>query len=321
MVSKTINNCAKLEETKKMTFNETKSNYQIVEFGDKKSREEINERVKRGPIKKTDKYKYLGEIVNNKGTHKDSIENKEKKIHGLAKAITKNAEHTGERYGKVVEKLYLTTARPYLTFNMETWSAISRSEMASVEKMQKDVLFKVYETPKSTPYEPFLSEIGIWPMRHYINYKRLLLLYNLINSPTEDRVATKILKVQMDNDTPNCWYSELKEQCEQYEIDMTKVKEITKNAWKKIIRKAITKTFESEEWVNRTKSRFCKNSSRKKYVDETDKNTMKEIMRVRLNMVNMKMNFRNQHKQQDARNAWFVIRQMIRRNIYLSAKR
>ena len=103
-VSKTINNCAKMEGKKKMTFNDTKSNYQILEFGDKRNRIEIRERVKKGPIEKIDKYKYLGEYVNNKGTYEDSIANKEKKIQGIKKAIRKKMQSPQEIY---MEKLLI----------------------------------------------------------------------------------------------------------------------------------------------------------------------------------------------------------------------
>ncbi|XP_066934534.1 uncharacterized protein [Clytia hemisphaerica] len=294
-VSKTIDNCARMEEKKRMTFNETKSNYQILEFGEKRDRVEIKKRVKKGPIIKTDKYKYLGDYVNNKGTYKDTIQNKEKKIYGITKAIIKDADCTGESYGKVVNKLYLTKALPYVTSNMETWSAISKSEMASIEKMQKDMLLRIYGMPKTTPYEPFLSELGIWPIRHYINYKKLLLLHNLINSPDE-RVAAKILKAQMENQIRNCWYSELKERCDQYEIDTTSVKDISKNEWKKRIRKAITKSIENEEWTKRTKSRNSKGFERKKYLDETDKATMRNILSMKVNMIEVKMNYKGKYR-------------------------
>ena len=110
-VGKTIGNCRKIEERKKMTFNEKKSNYQIIEFGKKRERKDLEERVKKGPIKKTNKYKYLGEHVNNKANYDDSLSNKERKVPGVAKAIKKNAESAGNLHGKVADKLYDTGFR------------------------------------------------------------------------------------------------------------------------------------------------------------------------------------------------------------------
>ena len=197
-------------------------------------------------------------------------------------------------YGRIVNKLYLTKALPYVSSNMETWSAISKGEMISVERMQKDILMRLYGMPKTTPYEPFLSEVGIWPMKHYINYKKLLLLHNLVKS-SEERVAANILKAQIENEILKCWYSELKGHCDQYQIDTTKVKEMTKNTWKKMIRKAITERVQNEEWTKQTKSRNCKVFGRKKYLDETDKGTMRNILRMRLNMIEVKMNYKGKY--------------------------
>ena len=293
-VQKTIGNCRTIEEKKKMTFNETKSNYQIIEFGKKRERKDLEERVKKGLIKKTNKYKYLGEHVNNKANYDDSLSNKERKVPGVAKAIKKNAESAGNLHGKVADKLYDTTGLPYISFNMETWTNIQKQELKRIEKLQKDILTTIYGMPRTTPYEAFLSELGTWPLSHYVGYKKLLLLHNLMHSEN-NRVAKQVLLDQMNKRIPNCWYDEIKEISHIYNIELEKVKTTSKGEWKKTIKGAINKTVEKGKWRENTKSRFVKSCKREKYVDETNKDEMTGIMKLRLNMIDLRMNYKGKY--------------------------
>ena len=71
---------------------------------------------------------------------------------------------------------------------------------------------------------------------------------------------------------------------------------MTKNEWKKSIKKLIETKVENEDWRKRTKSRFVTDMKRENYVDETDKMTMRNIMKIRLNMLELKANFKGNHK-------------------------
>ena len=293
-VGKVIGNCRTIEERKKMTFNEKKSNYQILEFGKKRERKEIDERVKKGPIKRTNNYKYMGEHVNNKANYDDSIDHKEKKVPGVSKAIKVNAESAGNLHGQVADKLYNTSALPYISFNMETWTNIQKQEMARIEKLQKDILTTIYGMPRTTPYEAFLSELGVWPMRHYVGYKKLLLLHNLMHSEN-NRVAKQVLLDQINKNIPNCWYEEIKQMSQNYQIELNNVTNSSKGEWVESIKRAINETVESGNWRESTKSRFVKSCKREKYIDETSKEETRKIMKVRLNMLDLKMNYKGKY--------------------------
>ena len=59
-IRKGINNCARMEKEKKISFSLKKTKYMIVKTG---REEEINETVKAGRIQRTDKCKYLGMTI------------------------------------------------------------------------------------------------------------------------------------------------------------------------------------------------------------------------------------------------------------------
>ena len=62
-IRKGINNCARMEKEKKISFGLKKTKYMIVKTG----REEINETVKAGRIQRTDKCKYLEMTISTDG--------------------------------------------------------------------------------------------------------------------------------------------------------------------------------------------------------------------------------------------------------------
>ena len=63
-IMKGINNCARIEKEKKISFGLEKAKYMIVRTG---REEEINETVKAGRIQRTDKCKYLGITISTDG--------------------------------------------------------------------------------------------------------------------------------------------------------------------------------------------------------------------------------------------------------------
>ena len=65
-IRKGINNCAKMEKEKKISFGLKKTKYMIVKTG-REEEEEINETVKAGRIRRIDKCKYLGIIISTDG--------------------------------------------------------------------------------------------------------------------------------------------------------------------------------------------------------------------------------------------------------------
>ena len=66
-IRKGINNCAKMEKEKKISFGLKKTKYMIVKTGREEEEEEINETVKAGRIQRTHKCKYLGITISTDG--------------------------------------------------------------------------------------------------------------------------------------------------------------------------------------------------------------------------------------------------------------
>jgi hypothetical protein len=296
-IEETIRNCRELEIRKKMTFNNEKSNYQILKFSNQKA-EEIKEKVKKGTISRTKTYKYLGDIINEAGNYKEAIQSRSNKQNYIITMLKDHATKSGPMYTQVIQKLFDAIVIPILTYNTETWSNITKEETEKIEKIQKNILLKIYQMPQSTPYNAFLSEVGIWPIQIYIKYKKLLFLHQLLKSEKE-RFARIILIEQQKNSIPKCWYSEIKVLSNQLQVnvDFEEVMNYTKNEWKKYINKAINKRISKELEETGTKGRFMDGTNRRKrYIDSGNVKTTTGIMRIRLNMVEVKCNYKGKYK-------------------------
>jgi hypothetical protein len=298
MVIGTIDNCRKLERMKKMTFNNQKSQYQILNFSTNKTPEEIKEKVKKGEIKRTHIYKYLGEIITENGSMEESIKGRMSKTNYITSVIKQYARKTGPLYIKIVNKLYLAIASPIILYNTETWTNVKKKEIQNLEVIQKDILYKLYKLPQSTPYYGVLSEMHIWTVEIQIKNKKLLLMHSLINSDDE-RIAKKVLSEQIKKEVSHCWYSELEVIADECEIDIS-IKNITtktKAEWKKIVKIKCNKMMEKVMVINKgTKLRFTKKEWIKhEYINEIDGHNVIEILKMKMNMIEVKTNYKGKY--------------------------
>ena len=128
-------------------------------------------------------------------------------------------------------------------------------------------------------------------------------LYYLINSP-EERIARRIIIQQvMEGSRRKSWYSEIAKKAEEYEIEVgiKKVVESRKSDWKKYIKMKIENKVEKDirkKAETSTKLRFLKtiNFKKQEYLRVGNARQCSKIMMIRLNMTDLKANYKNQNK-------------------------
>ena len=187
-------------------------------------------------------------------------------------------------------------------FNTETWVNVSNQEIKSMNQGHYHALRKIFEQRESTPYYGILMETGIWPYSYVILYKRLMYFHHLLHSD-ERRIARQIVINQMKGlGKGKTWYQDgvrgwlTKFGLEKNEEEMLK---ISKSAWKKAVKEKIESTVKAElekEAKTKTKLRFTTTFGRQDYTKECRMEEVKMIMKIRLNMVELKANFRGKYK-------------------------
>ena len=121
-IRKGIRNCRKMETLKKFEYGLTKTKIMIVRTG-KGEVEQIQERVHQGTVLETDKYKYLGMIINTEGNLKDHMQEmwqKSNKILLQINAIGAKSQ-VGTEEIRVKLKLFELCLMPAILHGLAAW--------------------------------------------------------------------------------------------------------------------------------------------------------------------------------------------------------
>ena len=137
-------------------------------------------------------------------------------------------------------------------------------------------------------------ETGTWPGEQRIQYATLMLYYNIKNSNGERRI-NKMIEEQEKKNYSNTFYKRVQQITKTLEIEIDKVTGKKKSTWKKEVEdKVISKVKKRmiEEMAGRTKCRTIENDkwARKEYIEESNSGTIKDTVKIRLQMWELKAN-------------------------------
>ena len=159
-IRKGINNCARMEKERKISFGLKKTKYMIVKTG--REEEEINETMKAGRIQRTDKCKYLGITISTDGQLTEHIKELNTRCDIINREICAIGVKTqvGKEEVRVKLKLFETCLIPALLYGMEVWKKLSKMEIQHLEKIQGKALKRIFSLPITTPYIGLIIEAG-----------------------------------------------------------------------------------------------------------------------------------------------------------------
>jgi hypothetical protein len=288
VVEKIMRNCVQMETEKKWEFSIEKSNWMVMKTGKRNEEvQDIKVKVKQGEIERAEIYKYLGNWLNEQGNMDTQLQVMESRIGEIVRETNIIAGKEVVGYLEVQVKLFLyeRTIISTMYYNIEAWSNIRKADEERMEVIQGKLIKKLLKLPKTTPYWGVLMELGIWPIKWQIVYKKLMLLHNLLNSD-DDRTAKQVITEQRDNNEEECWYSEMRDVMVNLGI-VRDPAEATKEEWKRKAKETISVKVkeEAEEKIRVMKKlRFCQRHGRKEYIDEMEGDDVIETMRIKLNM-------------------------------------
>lgn len=292
-----ISNCHSMEKLKGFTFNTKPEKSAILTVHGKKEQEEaIKGEVKNGLIGKVKEYKYLGEWYTDKGTHELSLKKRKEKMEYMMHEIMKygDTNKVGQMALEIRLKIYETVVVPTIFANVETWSHIKEAEIKELEGIQYRLLRGSLEQKMNTPYWGLLAETGVWPVENRIEYKKIMLYHNIVTSE-EKRLIKEIVEDQVNAPYEKCWGLSIIRICKKYKIKIEDIpsysKQVLKREIKDKIREEIKQKIE-EKRREMKKLRFVKENGRQDYILKLDTRVAVDIMKFRLNMAEVKANFR-----------------------------
>ena len=296
-INNTIYNCNRLEDSKKMTFNNSngKTEYTIVNPSNGEE-EIITATVKNGFVKRVKEHKSLGLWIDEKGTYSiNNLKNKTRIPHMVAyvKAVG-SACKMGKMAIQARIKLMDSVIMKSLMHEVEVVPQLTGEEMRQMESMQHKILSKLLEVPISTPYMGLLLETGVWTMKARVDYRKLMLFHNIKHSE-DDRIIKKIVSVQEKEVRTTTWIAGVREAVEYYGI-VKSVDEVLKSGWKKHVKERITSKVEEEirekcRNLKKTRSISEDNFELKDYLKDTTLTEANDILKVRLHMTKLPCNY------------------------------
>ena len=123
-----------------------------------------------------------------------------------------------------------------------------------------------------------------------------MLYHNVMNSGHK-RITRKILVEQTKSNNKNIMISKVQQITQEIGLKLKNVKNMSKSKWKKQVKEKIGKSIEERtkhEMTNKTKARTIIEDKweRKKYLQECDSETIKDVIKIRLHMWQVNCNYK-----------------------------
>ena len=261
--------------------------------------------VRQGQIKQSEKEKYVGVTINEKGNNADRLMNSADKATLLSKLTNDWGSPFKVGHLAIKTRIFLINnlALHSIFHTAETWTNITNQERESIERIHKHLLTNAMEIEQSAPYFGILIELGEWPIIQTIHYKMMMLLQHFIASD-DQRLAKQVLLGQARSQLPGNWYSNLNEIGELYGINVS-VEEVSlykKSLWKQMIKERINEwvlDFYCKKIDTMKKLKFLKKPKKLQmnpYLQNLPLDLARMVLRTRLNMLKVKSNYKGTNK-------------------------
>ena len=205
----------------------------------------ITRAVKNGWIRRLKEYELLGTWMNEGGNYFTAVEKMKKKLPLMA-IMTKQVGNKNivGRYALTARiKLVEAVCMKGLLYGAEAVPNLDE-EMEELEKVQHKLLCDIVGLPLSTPCMPLLMELGLWTMKHKIQYKKLMLYHNLLVS-NEVRIVRRMVVYQKEEGREGTWASGVLRAMKEAGIK-TKPEDVLKSKWKKEVKAKLSAKNEEE---------------------------------------------------------------------------
>ena len=277
-----------------------KDKTKILKIGNDKKM--ISFRIGEMEIEYTDKYKYLGEIMNRMNNLKDQI----KEIKGKAEAafqtlisITQN-KYFQNIHMKVIWKLIEACIIPIITYAGETRNP-NKNENKTINSILDNTIKRILMVPRTTPREAIYIETGIIDIEHTVMKNRVNMDKRLSNN--QECIAQKV----REKGATRGWKyvtQQIKERININNQDMegskdqvkNKVKEKIKEAFKNHIDRSGAEKSKIKHLMN-TRSNQWEPGKPANYIIQLTRQQASIIFKARTRMLPVKNNYKGKYKQ------------------------
>jgi hypothetical protein len=250
-------------------------------------------------IERTEKYKYLGEIINDRSTLENQIQEIKKKTEAAYQTILLIAGDQNFRNIEMgtVWKLLETCIIPIITYGAETWNP-NKQETKELNRILDQTIKRLLRVPVTTPREALYIETGLMDTETITKQKRVTMKARL------NKTANNLLKTTMQNEQKGGWTLITQRIMEELNINENELKG-SKGATKNMIKKKTGQHLKQKlEVQGREKSKIkhllegikaWEPGKRKEYMEKMTRTQASLIFQARTRMLNIKDNYRQKY--------------------------
>jgi hypothetical protein len=186
---------------------------------------------------------YVGDVFNSRGNNNDLI--KERRRKGTSSTVNAMSTCSDSAMGRYTINgqllLYKTVFLQTVLSGSKSWTRLTSHNISQLDSLQMKYLKWMLHTPRGTCNSFTLLELGLLPMQHEINIRKLGFLYHILNLHDEDPVKQVYREEQRLEFEPN-WANEVKQVIGDLELphDESEIQSMSKTQWKNLVNKAVT---------------------------------------------------------------------------------
>ena len=188
-------------------------------------------------IENVSEQKYLGFIISEDGSNQKNIEAKRKRAFGIIKVIQFLVQGLG-KYTIECGMIYLNSLlRSSILFASETMYDIKENDFRQLERIEEDMLRKLFKTGRGCPIFQLYLESGHLPARFYIKRTKLVFYHYILNQK-EDSMIFQFLMAQKRQPRRGDWCSEIQTILEEFQLNLSEdeIKRIPASQFKKMVK-------------------------------------------------------------------------------------
>lgn len=173
-------------------------------------------------MKATQKEKYLGDRINNKGNTKDTIQERTSKGYAIVSQILAMIKELPIGQLRTKIGLILRDARLVkgTLYNSEVWHGITRNTIRPLESVDQHLLRQLLGAHGKTPLEFLYLETGCIPLMYIIMSRRLIYLKEILSRP-EDELIQRMYRSQKSRPKQGDWCEMVKSDFDMLRVHMS----------------------------------------------------------------------------------------------------
>ena len=193
-------------------------------------------------VKTVKKYEYLGNIIEEDGSNKETINERVAKGLGVIRDVDQILEGCsfGDYFMEALTIMRDSKLLSVLTYNLEVIPNITAKEIKKLDKVDLQLLRKTMMLSSKSSRSLLLLELGMVPVEYIIKQKRINFLHHLLTSEDQS-LAKKIFLKQRENPLKGDFVTIVKSDLKDCRINLTheEIQNTSKRKFKEIVRESI----------------------------------------------------------------------------------